>query len=116
MLKQVMHLLTSLYKVCKYTEYYLVELEYFDDFEIVLGVLNDDSYDVVDEIEGIYSRIADCNKKFVESYGEDNTTQLAFRYLSLFKQGEVEDYFVYYMTIIEFGNDKLTAIATEYFS
>lgn len=54
--------------------------------------------------------------KLAESYGEDNTTLLAFRYLSLFRQGEVEDYFLYYLTNIELGNDQLTAIVNEYFS
>ncbi|WP_454192466.1 hypothetical protein [Paenibacillus sp. Marseille-Q7038] len=51
-----------------------------------------------------------------KNYGVDNTTLLAFQYLSLFNQSEVEDFFLYYLTNIELGNDQLTAIVNEYFS
>ncbi|GAV13704.1 hypothetical protein RQP50_24060 [Paenibacillus sp. chi10] len=54
--------------------------------------------------------------KLEKSYGEDSATLLAFRYLSLFNQSEVEDYFIYYLTNIELGNDQLTAIVNEYFA
>ncbi|RJX39107.1 hypothetical protein D3P09_16570 [Paenibacillus pinisoli] len=47
-------------------EFYLVELEYFDDFEIVLRALKEDSCEVLDVIEGVYSRIAKCNKNGIE--------------------------------------------------
>ncbi|MEK5029632.1 hypothetical protein [Paenibacillus sp. FSL M7-1046] len=54
--------------------------------------------------------------KVGKNYGIDNTTLLAFQYLSLFNQSEVEDYFLYYLTNIELGNDRLTAVVNEYFS
>lgn len=54
--------------------------------------------------------------KLEKNYGGDNTTLLAFQYLSLFNQSEVEDVFLYYLTNIELGGDQLTAIVNEYFS
>ncbi|MEK5031077.1 hypothetical protein MKY96_06530 [Paenibacillus sp. FSL R7-0302] len=55
-------------------------------------------------------------RKLEKSNGLDNTVLLAFQYLSLFKQSDVEDYFIYYLTNIELGNDLLTAVVNEYFN
>lgn len=58
-----------------------------------------------------------AKSKLGKYYGiVDETTLLAFQYLSLFNQGEVEEFFLYYLTNIELGADYLTAIVNEYFS
>jgi hypothetical protein len=51
-----------------------------------------------------------------KNYEIDNTTVLAFQYLSFFKESDVENLFLYYLTNIELGDDQLTAIVNEYFS
>ncbi|KHL91214.1 hypothetical protein QW71_35975 [Paenibacillus sp. IHB B 3415] len=53
--------------------------------------------------------------KLEEGLREDNTALLAFSYLSLFNEIEVENYFLYYLMNIELGNDPLTEIVSEYF-
>ncbi|MEK3670074.1 MULTISPECIES: hypothetical protein [unclassified Paenibacillus] len=53
--------------------------------------------------------------KLEEGLREDNTAILAFRYLSQFKDSEVENYFLYYLMNIELGNDQLTEIVSKYF-
>ncbi|AJS58659.1 hypothetical protein [Paenibacillus sp. IHBB 10380] len=85
-------------------EFYLVELEYFDDFEIVLGVLKDDSCDIVDVIEGIYSRIADCNKNGVEFnlvYHEDVGIYIYSKIQSEYHNQFIKDYIISIIPNIE---------------
>ena len=89
----------------------IFELENEDEITFVLNVLfktKDNRF--------IYRVIQYVKTKLEDNYGIDNTTLLAFQYLSLFKQSEVEDYFIYYLTNIELGNDQLTAVVNEYFS
>ncbi|CAH1054142.1 hypothetical protein [Paenibacillus pseudetheri] len=89
----------------------IFELENEDEITFVLNVVfktKDNRF--------IYRVIQYVKTKLEDNYGIDNTTLLAFQYLSLFKQSEVEDYFIYYLTNIELGNDQLTAVVNEYFS
>lgn len=89
----------------------IFELENEDEITFVLNVLfkTKDNRFINQVIQYIKTKLED-------NYGIDNTTLLAFQYLSLFKQSEVEDYFIYYLTNIELGNDQLTAVVNEYFS
>lgn len=89
----------------------IFEIENEDEIIFILNVLIKTK-----DIRFINQVIQYVKSKLEKSYGEDNTTLLAFRYLSLFKQSEVEDYFLYYLTNIELGNDQLTAVVNEYFS
>ncbi|MDQ0046844.1 hypothetical protein J2T18_001116 [Paenibacillus polymyxa] len=89
----------------------IFEIENEDEIIFILNVLI-----MTKDIRFINQVIQYVKSKLEKSYGEDNTTLLAFRYLSLFKQSEVEDYFLYYLTNIELGNDQLTAVVNEYFS
>ncbi|WP_379143041.1 hypothetical protein [Paenibacillus sp. sgz500992] len=89
----------------------IFEIENEDEITFVLNVLfktKDNRF--------INQAIQYVKTKVVKNYGIDNTTLLAFQYLSLFNQSEVEDYFLYYLTNIELGNDRLTAVVKEYFS
>lgn len=54
--------------------------------------------------------------KLERNYGVDNTTLLAFQYLNLFRHSEIDDFFLYYLTNIELGDDQLTSIVTDYFN
>ncbi|ULO07113.1 hypothetical protein H1230_29945 [Paenibacillus sp. 19GGS1-52] len=89
----------------------IFELENEDEMTFVLNVLfkTKDNRFINQVIQYVKTKLED-------DYGIDNTTLLAFQYLSLFKQSEVEDYFIYYLTNIELGNDQLTAVVNEYFS
>ncbi|MEK4370544.1 hypothetical protein [Paenibacillus sp. FSL R5-0473] len=49
-------------------------------------------------------------------YSEDDILWTAFKYLSLFQEEDINDFFVYYLTNIELGNDDLTEIASNYFA
>lgn len=49
-------------------------------------------------------------------YSEDDILVAAFQYLSLFKDEHINEFFIYYLTNIELGNDKLTDIVNNYFS
>ncbi|ASR48971.1 hypothetical protein B4V02_20870 [Paenibacillus kribbensis] len=89
----------------------IFEIENEDEITFILNVLIKTK-----DIRFINLVIQYVKSKLEESNGEDNTTLLAFRYLSLFKQSEVEDYFLYYLTNIELGNDRLTEVVNEYFS
>lgn len=89
----------------------IFELENEDEITFVLNVLfkTKDNRFINQVIQYVKTKLED-------NYAIDNTTLLAFQYLSLFKQSEVEDYFIYYLTNIELGNDQLTAVVNEYFS
>jgi len=50
-----------------------------------------------------------------KNVGYDDTVLSAFRYLSLFKQNEVDEFFIHYLTNIEFGSTELTSIVNSYF-
>lgn len=89
----------------------IFELENEDEITFVLNVL----FKIKDN-RFINQVIQYVKTKLEDNYGIDNTVLLAFQYLSLFKQSEVEDYFIYYLTNIELGNDQLTAVVNEYFS
>ncbi|MFU1798614.1 hypothetical protein ACM1RC_32540 [Paenibacillus azoreducens] len=91
--------------------YVIFEKENEDEITFIINVLIKTK-----DIRFINPVIQYVKSKLEKSYGEDNTTLLAFRYLSLFNQSEVEDYFIYYLTNIELGNDQLTAIVNEYFA
>ncbi|WP_311079284.1 hypothetical protein [Paenibacillus polymyxa] len=89
----------------------IIEMENEDEITFVLNFLfklKDDRF--------INQVIQYVKPKMERNYGVDNTTLLAFQYLSLFNQSEVEDFFLYYLTNIELGDDQLTSIVTEYFS
>ncbi|MGN8231307.1 hypothetical protein [Paenibacillus polymyxa] len=89
----------------------IIEMENEDEITFVLNFLfklKDDRF--------INQVIQYVKPKLERNYGVDNTTLLAFQYLSLFNQSEVEDFFLYYLTNIELGDDQLTSIVTEYFS
>lgn len=89
----------------------IFELENEDEISFVLNVLfkKKDNRFINQVIQYVKTKLED-------NYGIDNTTLLAFQYLSLFNQSEVEDYFIYYLTNIELGSDQLTAVVNEYFS
>ncbi|MEK4207679.1 MULTISPECIES: hypothetical protein [Paenibacillus] len=89
----------------------IFELENEDEITFILNVL----FKIKDN-RFINQVIQYVKTKLEDNYGIDNTALLAFQYLSLFKQSEVEDYFIYYLTNIELGNDQLTAVVNEYFS
>jgi len=85
-------------------EFYFVELEYFDDFEIVLRALKDDSCEVADVIEGIYSRIANCNKngvKFNLVYHEDVGVYIHSIVHSEYHNQFIKDYIISIIPSIE---------------
>lgn len=89
----------------------IIELENEDNIRFVLNFLSksEDNRFIDQVIQYVKSNLE-------KNYGVDNTTLLAFKYLNLFNQNEVEDFFLYYLTNIEFGDDQLTAIVNEYFS
>ncbi|MFX3651384.1 MAG: hypothetical protein ACE3K2_06215 [Paenibacillus sp.] len=49
-------------------------------------------------------------------YSEDDILWTAFKYLSLFQEEDINDFFVYYLTNIELGNDELTEVVSNYFA
>ncbi|APO44097.1 hypothetical protein BS614_08820 [Paenibacillus xylanexedens] len=49
-------------------------------------------------------------------YPEDNILLATFQYLSLFQEEHINEFFVYYLTNIELGNDELTEIVSNYFA
>jgi hypothetical protein len=49
-------------------------------------------------------------------YRENPSVLLAFRYLSLFRQRTVEDFFIAYLNAIEVNRVSLTAVVNDYFS
>ncbi|MEK8212694.1 MULTISPECIES: hypothetical protein [unclassified Paenibacillus] len=89
----------------------IFEIENEDEITFVLNVLfktKDNRF--------INQAIQYVKTKLEKNYGIDDTTLLAFQYLSLFNQSEVKDYFLCYLTNIELGNDQLTAVVNDYFS
>ncbi|MNW28851.1 hypothetical protein D3C74_56900 [compost metagenome] len=89
----------------------IIEMENEDKITFVLNFLlksKDNRY--------INQVIEYAKSNLEKSYGVDNATLLAFQYLSLFNQSEVDDFFLYYLTNIELGDDQLTEIVNEYFS
>lgn len=50
------------------------------------------------------------------SFKEYDLLKLAFKYLSLFNNENVNDFFLYYLTNIELGTKELTEIVNEYFN
>jgi hypothetical protein len=90
----------------------IFEIENEDEIAFVLNVLfktKDNRF--------INQAIQYVKTKLEKNYGIDTTTTLlAFQYLSLFNQSEVEDYFLYYLTNIELGNDQVIAVVNRYFS
>jgi len=89
----------------------IIEMENEDKITFVLNFL----FKSIDN-RFINQVIQYVKSKLERNYGVDNTTLLAFQYLSLFNQSEVEDFFLYYLTNIELGDDQLTVIINEYFS
>lgn len=49
-------------------------------------------------------------------YPEGNILLATFQYLSLFQEEHINEFFVYYLTNIELGNDELTEIVSNYFA
>lgn len=52
----------------------------------------------------------------LSSYKKNSSLLAAFKYLSIFKQIEIDEFFINYLTNIESGSDELTKIVNEYFS
>nr|WP_145406446.1 hypothetical protein [Paenibacillus xylanexedens] len=89
----------------------IFELEIEDEITPVLSVLSKTK-----DNRFINPVIQYVKTKLEKNYEIDNTTVLAFQYLSFFKESDVENLFLYYLTNIELGDDQLTAIVNEYFS
>ncbi|MCP1186549.1 hypothetical protein [Paenibacillus sp. 1781tsa1] len=89
----------------------IIEMENEDNIRFVLNFLfkSKDNRFIDQVIQYVKSNLE-------KNYGADNNTLLAFKYLNLFNQNEVEYFFLYYLTNVEFGDDQLTAIVNEYFS
>ncbi|WP_440116688.1 hypothetical protein [Paenibacillus sp. QZ-Y1] len=49
-------------------------------------------------------------------YSQDDMLLAAFQYLSLFQEEHINEFFIYYLTNVELGNDELTEIASNYFA
>lgn len=49
-------------------------------------------------------------------YNKSSSLLVAFKYLSAFKQIEIDDFFISYLTNIENGYDELTEVVNGYFS
>lgn len=52
----------------------------------------------------------------LSSYKKSSSLLAAFKYLSIFKQIEIDEFFINYLTNIEINSDELTKIVNEYFS
>ncbi|PYE42111.1 hypothetical protein HUB98_12130 [Paenibacillus barcinonensis] len=89
----------------------IFELEIEDEITSVLSVLSKTK-----DNRFINPVIQYVKTKLEKNYEIDNTTVLAFQYLSFFKESDVENLFLYYLTNIELGDDQLTAVVNEYFS
>lgn len=52
----------------------------------------------------------------LSSYKKSTSLLTAFKYLSVFKQKEIDEFFINYLTNIEIGSDELTKVVNGYFS
>ncbi len=102
---------------------YLEELEESEVKDILESKNEDEIYFVLTTListkcDTFMNEIIQFAKTRLEEnmYSEDDILVAAFQYLSLFKDEHINEFFIYYLTNIELGNDKLTDIVNNYFS